>query len=216
MDSDISQISNQNRRRYSNRYEELGYHIRTLGWGTREQQQIRFGQSLNAGLDLNGKALLDIGCGFGDYFDHLLRRGIEVDVYQGWDLSPNLIKEAQSRHGEFDEAQFEVRDLFAVESEPVADVAVLIGVLNLKYDEIDNYDYSRRAIKQAFGLVREGLIVDFLSARRTDAYPKEDFVFYHEPEVMLDFAFDLTSNVCLKHDYMPLPQKEFMLTLHKS
>lgn len=216
MSSDLAQISKQNRKRYSDRYAELGYHIRTLGWGTREQQQIRFDQSLNAGLDLNGKSLLDIGCGFGDYFDHLMQRGVEIDEYLGWDLSPDLIEEARDRHKEFDDARFEVHDLFAAEPAPVADVVVLIGVLNLRYDEFDNYDYSRRAIQKAFTLARNGIIVDFLSSHRIDAYPEEDFVFYHDPKVMLEIAFDLTGNVCLKHDYAPIPQKEFMLTLHKS
>ncbi|MCS3634883.1 SAM-dependent methyltransferase [Salinibacter ruber] len=215
MTEKVSDISRKNEKRYSERYENLGYDIQTIGWGSENQQQIRFKQTFYCGVELGGKEILDIGCGFGDYMDFLTRHGVSVDSYEGWDLSPNLIEEAQDRYGEHDSAQFEVRDLFEVEPRPIADVAVMIGLLNLKYEEVDNYNYSKKAIRRAFGLVREGLIVDFLSVHRTEDYPREEFVFYHDPSVMLDFAFELTGDVRLKHDYEPIPQKEFMITLVK-
>ena len=59
------------------------------------------------------------------------------------------------------------------------------------------------------------LVVDFLSTSLTPDYPKEDAVFYHDPEKMLSFALGLTPNVTLIHDYPPIPQKEFMLVLHR-
>jgi len=63
--------------------------------------------------------------------------------------------------------------------------------------------------------VRELLVVDFLSLQYAPNYPKEDFVFYHDPLKMLEFAFELTPNVLLKHNYAPIPQREFMLYLYK-
>lgn len=215
MRGSISKVSEKNKERYSERYEDLGYDIQTIGWGSKEQQRIRFEQTLSCGVELESRRLLDIGCGFGDYRSFLARSGVSIDSYLGWDLSSNLIEEAQDRYGEHEDTQFEVRDLFEVESGPIADVAVMVGLLNLKYEEVDNYDYSKEAIRRAFGLVREGLIVDFLSVHRTEDYPKEDFVFYHDPSKMLDFAFELTDDVRLKHDYESIPQKEFIMTLVK-
>ena len=215
MDVDISELSNKNRKRYSKRYDDIGYDIRTIGWGSERQQRLRFKQTFYSGVKLEGKELLDIGCGFGDYLAFLFDQNIDVGSYLGWDLSSKLISEARERYGEYGEATFNVQDLFEVEPEPVADVAVMIGLLNLKYEEVDNYEYSRKAIQKAFELVREGLVVDFLSVHRTESYPKEDFVFYHDPSKMMNHALGLTNDVRLLHDYDPIPQKEFMLVLLK-
>ena len=66
-----------------------------------------------------------------------------------------------------------------------------------------------------FSHIDETLIVDFLSTNLTSDYPKEDFVFYHDPQEILEFALTLTDNVKLVHDYLPIPQKEFILILSK-
>ena len=57
--------------RYSGRYKKLKYDVRTLGWGTKEQQNYRFLQTIDNRIEFNGKRILDIGCGFGDYFNFL-------------------------------------------------------------------------------------------------------------------------------------------------
>jgi len=92
----------------------------------------------------------------------------------------------------------------------------MLGVLNLNFhDKVDNYEYTMEFIRKTFSLSKKLLIVDFLSDRLVPNYPKEDFVFYHDPLKMLEFALSLTNNVILKHDYKPIPQKEFMLFLYK-
>ena len=96
------------------------------------------------------------------------------------------------------------------------DIGIMLGLLNFNLKkEFDNYEYSQIMIKNAFNLVDKLLIVDFLSTKLTTSYPKEDFVFYHDPAQMLNFAFELSNNVVLKHNYAPIPQKEFMLFIYK-
>lgn len=204
--------------RYSTRYRDMGYHVRTLGWGTSEQQRHRFAQTMATGLSFEGKAVLDIGCGFGDYVAFLAESGVGFASYLGLDINPDLIGEAHQRHQGRPERDFRVLDLCVgdLPNEPLGDVGVMLGLLNLDLQgEMDNYDYSCNMIANALSLVREALVVDFISARRVEEYPKEDFIFYHEPMRMLDFAFTLSDSVMLKHDYMPIPQKEFMLVLKR-
>ena len=100
------------------------------------------------------------------------------------------------------------------DSGPVADIGVMLGLLNFNWrGEVDNLAYSRQAIRNAFRLVRRGLIVDFLSSHLTADYPAEEFVYYHEPDLVLRLGLELTPCVLLKHDYVPIPQQEFMLVL---
>ena len=46
MNNDISNISSSMEKRYTDRYIEMGRSIKTLGWGSTEQQQYRFDQTL--------------------------------------------------------------------------------------------------------------------------------------------------------------------------
>jgi SAM-dependent methyltransferase len=201
--------------RYSKRYREMGYHVKTLGWGDSAQQESRFRtavESLNFG---DGKSVLDIGCGFGDFLALLKAEEKPVTHYTGWDINPDLIAEATKIWA--DAARFEVVNIGSLTpGEPVADFGFMFGVLNLNLkDSFDNYEYSKRFIRNAFASVKQLLVVDFLSSKIDPAYPKEDFVFYHDPAVMLEFALSLTPKVKLRHDYEPIPQKEFMLFLYK-
>src|SRR4051812_39236310 len=81
--------------RYSNRYNKMGYDVKTLGWGTLEQQKFRFNEALNGTDFTNIKSVLDIGCGFGDLLAVMINKGIQLNKYIGWDVNPDLIKEAQ-------------------------------------------------------------------------------------------------------------------------
>lgn len=204
--------------RYSNRYTQMGYNVKTLGWGTLEQQTFRFNEVLK-GIDFtNIKSVLDIGCGFGDLLAAIIDKDLQLNKYIGWDVNPDLIKEAQKIwEGNKVTNEFNVVNIAETNLKgEVADAGIMLGVLNLNLKgKYDNYAYSELFIKKAFGYVKKLLVVDFLSEKNINTYPKEDFVFYHNPVQMLEFALTLTPNVVLKHNYQPIPQKEFMLYLYK-
>jgi SAM-dependent methyltransferase len=213
---DLQKISAETVKRYSDRYTAMGKNIRTLGWGNEEQQVYRFLQSTSFN-DLNGKTVLDIGCGFADYYNFLKGAGTQPAAYTGWDVNANFIDEAKAAHPGCD---FNVVDLTNQEAiSPYVskyDAAVMFGLLNfnLKSEEV-NLAYTKMMVTNAFTLVKDVLVVDFLSSNLYEGYPKEDFVFYHNPADMLNFALSLSPNVVLKHDYAPIPQKEFMLFIYK-
>jgi len=217
MQETIHDLTAQTVERYSRRYHDLGYHVRTLGWGTTEQQRHRFAMTLTLVLDLTGAEVVDFGCGFGDYYDFLQEAGVPLKSYLGLDINPDLLTEARRRHAGESRTAFAAMDLTEdQDGEPFGDVGVMLGVLNFNWkDAYDNEAYSQRLITRAFTRVRHALVVDFLSARLSPDYPREDFVYYHEPTRLLDFALSLTPDVTLKHDYQPIPQKEFMLLLRK-
>ena len=206
--------------RYSDRFYKLGKDVKTLGWGSTEQQEYRFSQTLLNGIEFNEKSILDIGCGFGDYLHFLMRNFNQKEIlssYSGYDLNPDLIQEAKKNVPRGIEVSFKVVDILKNKSTvPIANIGVMLGVLNFNLkDQVDNLAYSKQAIANAFSHIDETLIVDFLSTNLTSDYPKEDFVFYHDPQEILEFALTLTDNVKLVHDYLPIPQKEFILILSK-
>jgi SAM-dependent methyltransferase len=218
MNSKIDEISKMMIERYSSRYKEMGCDVKTLGWGSKQQQEYRFNQGVSSINFDEFKTILDIGCGFGDLFALLLAENKKISHYTGWDINKDLISEAKKIWEKVDVSNsFEVINLANhTIDKPVADIGLMLGVLNLNFnDDYDNYTYSKLFIQKAFSAVKEVLIVDFLSTNFTKDYPKEEFVFYHDPIKMLEFALSITPNIVLKHNYSPIPQKEFMLFLYK-
>lgn len=215
--TDFSKIALNTLDRYTNRYNRMGKNISTLGWGSLEQQEYRFLQTLEA-TNFNNKSILDIGCGFADLYKFLNKSSILPLSYTGWDLNPNFIKESQSLNSSI--TSFEVMDISREDhirgKHENFDIAIMLGLLNYNLGDPNlNLAFTKTLIKNAFYLVKEVLIIDFLSTKMTDSYPKEDFVFYHNPSKMLDYALSITSNTILKHNYASIPQKEFILFLYK-
>ena len=70
--------------RYTRRFVEFGYDPRTLGWD-KGKQMLRFGV-LTSQIELRGKRILDIGCGFGDLNKLLCERCGDEYRYLGVDL----------------------------------------------------------------------------------------------------------------------------------
>jgi SAM-dependent methyltransferase len=198
--------------RYSKRLKQFGTDPRTLGWDTRVNQWARFAAAASL-VTFAGRDVLDIGCGLGDFRVFLEEQGAAPAGYTGVDINDELLQVARER---FPDSRFERRNVILQPyASPVCDVALMLGLVNFRLSDLDNYEYAAKAIDAAFGACREALVVDMLSARRTPDYPEESFVFYFEPARMLDFALSRTAHVQLHHAYRPLPQREFMLVLRK-
>lgn len=208
----IEQIDEEALDRYSRRFEQYGVEARTLGWGSKEDQLTRF-ETAEAYVNFSRKSIMDVGCGFADFCEFLLKKGIAIKKYKGVDINDRLIEVARKR---FPKNEYEVRNILLNNYGAVqADIVALFGLLNFKLHSIENLTYTREMIAAAWKIAEETLIVDFLSTRLSKNYPKEDFVYYHDPKDILDISFELCDNVVLVHDYHPIPQKEFMVILRK-
>jgi SAM-dependent methyltransferase len=198
--------------RYSKRLRQFGEDPRTLGWDTRANQWTRFAAAASL-VAFSGRDVLDIGCGLGDFRVFLEEQGTPPARYAGVDINEDLLNVARAR---FPDSTFERRNIVLDPyAGPVCDVALMLGLVNFRLAELDNYDYAARAIDAAFAACRDALVVDMLSAKRTSEYPEESFVFYFEPARMLELALERTPYVQLHHAYRRLPQREFMLVLRK-
>lgn len=202
-------------KRYSERFKKFGCDVKTLGWGSKEQQIRRFHEFTKHVPNIHNKSIIDIGCGLGDYYNFLGKGGCLN--YLGLDINPDLIDAANENFKDNASVNFTCKDLLFEKSEsPIANVGVMVGVLNLNLkDEMDNFEFSKKLIRNAFTYVNELLVVDFISSFTTDDYPEEDFIYYHKPQDVLEFCFSLTNNVSLFHNYQPIPQKEFLVCLQK-
>src|SRR5712691_4814624 len=67
-----------------------------LLWATPATQAARF-DAICRMADLNGRSVLDVGCGRTDFFDHLNARRIKVARYVGLEAVPALVDAARAK-----------------------------------------------------------------------------------------------------------------------
>lgn len=81
---------------YQTLVEDYGNNYISVHWDSKESQQKRFEQFLKIG-DLNGKSILDVGCGLGDFFVFLKKNGIDCKC-TGFDIVPGLLDIAKENY----------------------------------------------------------------------------------------------------------------------
>lgn len=187
---------------YETRLNEHGDSVKTMGWRDREQQYLRF-KILSEIGDLNDAKILDVGCGFGDFYEYLINKSIEVD-YTGYDISPKIIDVAKSKHPQI---KFEVKDILKERINEKFDYVLESGILNKRIS--NNIEYAEEMIARMFELCEIGIAVNMM----TDYVDyKEDYLYYYSPEEMFEFCKSLGKFVTLRHDY---PLHEFTLYIYK-
>lgn len=187
--------------RYNERLKKYGYDPKTLGW-LKSRQTVRF-EILSEIGDLNNCSILDIGCGFGDFYGFLIKKGLNVE-YTGYDINPNLIKIAREV---YPIARFEVKDI-EEEVNKVFDWVFSSGVFNFRLS--DNEGFIRSMLRRMFQLSKKGVAADFMS---TYVDFKNGEAYYAKPEDIFSFCKTLSKRVSLRHDYMPF---EFCVYIYKN
>lgn len=190
--------------RYNQRLGEFGDDIRTLSSGTEERRNMRYQVLCDVGLR-DGVSVLDLGCGFGDFFRYLNARGLKVE-YEGCDINPNLVNVARRK---YPEARFFVADIQTDRFERTYDFVVSSSAFNNIMQDEDQYLYVGNIMARAYELSREAVALDFLT-EYVDF--KAEGGFYYSPERLFSIAKKITKRVCLRHDY---PLFEFCLYLYK-
>lgn len=190
--------------RYTQRFEEFGVDLRALNPGSEDHYRLQHAVHAAAG-PMNGKTVLDIGCGLGHYYEFLRGQDCDVD-YIGYDLVPAFIESNKQR---FPQAHFEVRDVSRDGIAHEADYIVMCQVFNNRYSDVSNADVVKATVSAAFASARSCVSVDMLSKYVNYEDPRLN---YFNPEEMFTHGKSLSPYVLLRHDYLPF---HFTLLLYK-
>jgi SAM-dependent methyltransferase len=199
--------------RYRTRLEQFGDDPRTLGWDRKENQATRFRIACQE-VDVCDRSVLDVGCGLADFLTHLNDSGNPPGSYCGLDINPELLEVCRRKYPDSEFIQGNL--LYDSLPNVTADIVVMFGVLNLRFAEMDNLVFARRLLTAAYRRARVAFVFDMLTRVSDPAYPREDFVHYYDPSLILGLALQLTPHVTLRHDYRSIPQREMMLVLRKN
>jgi SAM-dependent methyltransferase len=177
--------------------------LEKLEWSHWRTQRLRFDAFL-ADHDLQGKSVLDLGCGLGHFYAHLRRRGIAVE-YLGYDLSPAMIQQCRAR---FPDQRFESGDFLSYQPASRFDYSVAFGIHNIRVP-------GARAIleqvtRHQFALSSVAAHVSLLSDRYTAFAPHLQA--WPAGEV-LALALTITPYVALHRDYL---ETDCSITLYRA
>ncbi len=178
------------RRFLESRLRRHGNGLRTLDWSP-EGQRKRFEALVDVG-DLEEQDILDIPRGHLHQF--VTNRFHDVS-YRDADISPKLIARAQRKHPR---VPFAVVDAVSQPLSWQADYVFAPGVLNV--ESRNNEAAMRQLLRTAFLACRRAVAAKMLS---TWADWTEGYRHYYDPIGMVRFARQLTSQVVLRHNWMP-------------
>lgn len=188
---------------YTELVQKHGIFPRSLDWGSEVSQELRFDVLAKIG-NLNGKSLLDVGCGLGDLLNYLQTHDTKAD-YTGYDITPIMIELAQKR---FPHANFQVSDLLdETDAQPQFDYVFASGIFYLR--QVEGIGYLGAMVRKMFSLCRKGIAFNTLSILALNRNPDE---FYADPSQVLTMCLEITPSVILRHDYLP---HDFTLYLYK-
>lgn len=190
---------------YEDKVRTYGFDHRGLGYGQRSSQEKRFEALLELG-DFDGRRLLDVGCGFGDFLAFLHERGIEPR-YTGIDVCAPMIDRCEARFAHTG-SRFLVADALAFEPDGPYDFVIASGLFGLEAEGAR--ERIRPTLARMFSWCRAGLSVNFLSARSPRHAAQRVYV---EPCEALEAAFALTPAVRFDHGYLP---NDFTIHLYKT
>lgn len=190
---------------YEGRHRENGRDIKTVGWGSVEDQLLRF-DMLVRGLDIEGKRILDVGCGLGDLVPYLDALSAGEYSYVGVDITRALVEDAKYEFGG-PQRDFIVGDILEMDDLPKFDIVLLSGALNFRV--ANNQEHAQSMIKCMYGLCSEAVSFNLLSSY-VDFETEKNF--HHVPEDILLYSKTLTRWVNIIHDY---PLYEFTTQLFR-
>lgn len=170
-------------------------------WSSRPMQIVRF-RIIAQMIPLDGRTIVDAGCGLGDFAAYLAQENIEPRACIGLEALPEMVEAANARN--IPRTSFLVSDFAALPgaflnlpgaSSP--DVIVFSGSLNTFAP-----DDARAVLDRAWNAARIAVVFNFLSARGgmpdpPDPSPARRF----DPLAMLDWALARTPCVQFRQDY---------------
>ena len=162
-----------------------------LGWRNKHDQQVRFEVLANI-ADLNGKTIMDAGCGYADLYPYLKERYPLITHYYGIEQITELAKKANNRYGHLPDATFIIRS-FLHGNIPLCDYVLASGSLNYG-SSITGFIYT--AIERLYSYCTIGLGFNLLRYM-----PADGTLVAYEPDDILAFCKTLSQNVVLRTDY---------------
>ncbi|MCX7882465.1 MAG: class I SAM-dependent methyltransferase [Brevinematales bacterium] len=177
-----------------------------LDWEDAFSHQKRF-EVLVSSVPLEGKSLLDVGCGIGSLYRFLQHRGISC-VYTGIDALPEMIRVAReyTPQGVFLVGNPFEKNMVSLQS---FDVVYASGIFNLDLGQKKTFLYE--AVGKMLSWARETVVFNALHCRSECQTPP--YRYYNPREVVEYLQKTYPFKITLLEDYLP---NDFTVVMEKT
>ena len=187
---------------YNERVRIFGHDPRACDYGRAESQQRKFAV-LSRMTDYSQASVLDVGCGFADFAEYLLKRYEGVE-YHGLDLSEEMIAKARSVRPELN---LRVGNVFELPQDESYDIITANGIFYLLGA---NAEYlMMQIVAEMYKRSRKGVVFNSLSSW---ASVHENGEYYANPLKVLEWCRKLSPWIALNHNYL---QHDFTVYITK-
>lgn len=164
---------------------------RRNGWTSKESQAARF-KVLTQISCLQGKSLLDAGCGTGDLLAYLQEQNLQVN-YRGIDGIAANVSDAEQKFGRGLFFHAWLRDYQPAQQ---FDFVVASGLFYLPSSDWQQEVKSN--FHTMYSLCKTGMAVNFLSAHAASQVPGLKYTFIRE---IMPYVSALSDSFTVRHDY---------------
>ena len=176
-----------------------------LGWTDPESQQKRFEVLCGIG-DLNGKSILDMGCGIGDLKLYLDQHYTDFS-YVGIDHLPEFIEHAHKKIGDEPRTFFFMAD-FVTDGFPMVDYILASGALSYRST---NRIFPFGIIRKMYMHAKKGVAFNLLDHDHHH-YPSDHMLRSYNRYEILSYCLRLAARAELITGYLP---DDFTIMLYK-
>ena len=187
------------KKHYEPRIEKYSETSAVLDWESRDAQYKRF-RAMTDNTEIDGRSLLDIGCGCGDLYGLIVEEKLEVD-YTGVDILEKMIERASV---EYPGGRFRTADIFSpgfkaadVLGSDSFDITYTSGIFNLNAG--NNEAFLKKAIPVIAALSAEAFVFNLLDPSSPD---RDDAYFYYAPDRAAALAEPFSTEISLIKGYL--------------
>lgn len=209
-------------KRYTDRLRVHGNSPLTLGWASKQQQSERFGRFINY-FDCDGKTVVDIGCGLGDFASYIYDRGRTPSRFIGVDINQDLLDAASVIHDSEISISFMCgnildKSFFEQISDTNPDIVTAAGVFNLNFYRSSSKmtAFMKCMIDAMIDLSPKQILIDFIPTHRSDSYAAEEYIATYNIGEIVEFLADRNVQFLLDLSQRPNPMTEALLVIELS
>lgn len=181
---------------YTEKLKVHGANHKGVDWNSRKSQHLRFDQLLRLTQGDYEGSLIDYGCGYGAMAPYIRTLGYK-GRYTGYDVSGEMIKEAQKKNARLTNCIF-VTDELAIKK---SDYTLASGIFDVKQKITDKKwkDYILHTLDRMAVLSRKGfafnILTKYVDFKRPDLY-------YADPCFFIDHCIrNYSRHIALFQDY---------------
>ncbi len=187
---------------YTHSLKQYGPGPKGLLWWDYRSMALRF-RELVKDVPVEGKSILDAGCGMGDLLPYLYAKATNF-TYLGVDKSPDFIKIAKQR---YEGHNFKIYDPFK-KSLGMFDVVLSSGVMN---GNVEGWLDERKKMISAL-YEQTGEVLAFNMAGGLKPLRHDSLIAYADAQEIFEFCKSMCPRVILKTQYL---RKDFTIVMFK-